>query len=63
MFVSLIFGFVSQSTITVMSKWSINLTTLFLGRLPKQLTSTKCSSFRQYLTTAPLESAVGREWP
>ena len=31
------------------SGWSVNLTTLFLGRLrpPKQLTSTSCTFFRQ----------------
>ena len=57
------FFFTFQSTTTVMLRWSINLTTLFLGRLPEQLTSTKCSSFRQYLTTATLclESVVGGE--
>ena len=31
----------SQSTVMVMSRWSVNLTTLFLGKLrPKLLTST-----------------------
>ena len=37
-----------------MSGRSVNLTTLFLGRLrpPKQLTSTSCTYFRQWLTTA-----------
>ena len=35
-----------------------------LGKLrPKRLTSSKCTSFHQYLTTALLESAVGGEWP
>ena len=49
---------------TVLSSLSVNLTTLFLGRLPKQLTSTKwITSFRQYLTNALLESAEWREWP
>ena len=35
---------------------SVNLTTLFLGRLrpPKRLTSTSCTYFRQELTTALL---------
>ena len=44
-----------------MSGLSVNLTTLFLGRLrpPKQLTSTLCTYFCQQLTTAPLESAEG----
>ena len=34
-----------QETSKVMSGWSVNLTTLFLGRLkpPKQLTSTSCT--------------------
>ena len=42
-----------------MSGRSVNLTTLFLGRLrpPKRLTSTSCTNFRQLLTTALLESA------
>ena len=39
-------GFTSQSTM-VMSRRSVNLTTLFLGRLSKQLTRTKCTSFCQ----------------
>ena len=43
--VCLIFGFTSQSTTLVMSRRSVDLTTLFLGRLPKRLTSTKCTSF------------------
>ena len=43
----LICGYTSQSTTTVMSRRSVNLTTLFLGRLPKRLTSTKCPSFCQ----------------
>ena len=45
----------------VMSGRSVNLPTLFLGRLrpPKQLTSTSCTYFRQKLTTALLESAEG----
>ena len=48
LFVCLICGFTSQSTTMVMSRRSVNLTTiLFLGRLPKLLTSTKCPSFRQ----------------
>ena len=39
----------------------LSLTTLFLGRLrpPKRLTSTSCTYFRQYLTTALLESEEG----
>ena len=39
-----------------------NYGTLFLGRPrpPKQLTSTKYIYFSQLLTTAPLESAEGR---
>ena len=45
----------------VMSGRSVNLPTLFLGRLrpPKWLTSTLCTYFRQKLTTALLESAEG----
>ena len=45
----------------VMSGRSVNLPTLFLGRLrpPKQLTSTLCTYFRQKLTTALLESGEG----
>ena len=44
-----------------MSGRSVNLTTLFLGRLrpPKRLTSTSCAYFRQQLTTALLEKAEG----
>ena len=44
-----------------MSGRSVNLTTLFLGRLrsPKRLTSTSCTYFRQWLTTALLEKAEG----
>ena len=44
-----------------MSGRSVNLTTLFLGRLrpPKRLTSTSCTYFRQKLTTALLEKAEG----
>ena len=44
-----------------MPERSVNLTTLFLGRLrhSKRLTSTSCTYFRQQLTTAPLESAEG----
>ena len=44
-----------------MSGRSVNLTTLFLGRLrpPKRLTSTSCTYFRQSLTTALLEKAEG----
>ena len=40
-----------------MSGRSVNLTTLFLGRLrhPKRLTITSCTYFRQLLTTALLE--------
>ena len=45
----------------VMSGRSVNLPTLFLGRLrpPKRLTSTLCTYFRRKLTTALLESAEG----
>ena len=45
----------------VMSGRSVNLPTIFLGRLrpPKRLTSTLCTYFRQKLTTALLESAKG----
>ena len=45
----------------VMSGRSVNLPTLFLGRLrpPKRLTSTLCTYFRQKLTTVLLESAEG----
>ena len=45
----------------VMSGRSVNLPTLFQGRLrpPKRLTSTLCTYFRQKLTTALLESAEG----
>ena len=45
----------------VMSGRSVNLPTIFLGRLrpPKRLTSTLCTYFRQKLTTALLESAEG----
>ena len=48
-------------TSKIMSGRSVNLTTLFLGRLrpPKRLTSTSCAYFRQQLTTVPLESAEG----
>ena len=44
-----------------MSGQSVNLPTLFLGRLrpPKRLTSTLCTNFLQKLTTALLESAEG----
>ena len=44
-----------------MSGRSVNLTTLFLGRLrpPKQLTRTSCTYFCQQLTTALLEKAEG----
>ena len=32
----------------VMSRWSVNITALFLGKLrPKRLTITQCTSFRQ----------------
>ena len=49
------------ATSMVMSGQSVNLPTLFLGRLrpPKRLTSTLCTYFRQKLTTALLESAEG----
>ena len=45
----------------VMSGRSVNLITLFLGRLMplKRLTSTSCTHFRQKLTTALLESTKG----
>ena len=52
----------------VMSGRSVNLTTLFMGRLrpPKRLTSTSCTLtstsytyFRQLLTTVLLEKAEG----
>ena len=59
-FICFICGFTSQSTTIVMPRRSVNLTTLFLGKLPKRLTSTKCPSFCQKLTTALLESATGR---
>ena len=38
-----------RQTSKVMSGWSVNLTTLFMGRLrpPKRLTSTSCTYFRQ----------------
>ena len=44
-----------------MSGRSVNLNTLFLGRLrlPARLTSTSCTCFRHSLTTALLESAEG----
>ena len=44
-----------------MSGRSVNLTTLFLGRLrpPKRLTNTSCTYFRQLLTTALLEKEEG----
>ena len=44
-----------------MSGRSVNLTTLFLGRLrpPKRLTSTSCTYFHQLLTIALLEKAEG----
>ena len=52
-----------RSTCKVMSGRSINLTTLFLGRLrpPKRLhvTSASCTYFRQSVTTALLEPAKG----
>ena len=49
----------------VMSGRSINLTTLFLGRLrpPKLLTSTKCTYFRQQLTPAQVSGRNERMWP
>ena len=42
-------------TAEVMSRWSVNLTTLFLGRLrpPKWLTSTSCTYFRQCYNVLP----------
>ena len=39
--VCLICGFTSQSTTMVISRWSVNLTTLFLGRIPKHIYCTK----------------------
>ena len=45
-----------------MSGRSVNLTTLFLGRLirpPKRSTSTSCTYLRQFLTTALLEKSEG----
>ena len=44
-----------------MSGRPVNLTTLFLARLrpPKRLTSTSCTYFRQYLTTALPEKVEG----
>ena len=44
----------------IMSEWSVNLTTLFLGRVRphKWLTSISFSYFGQKLTTALLESAM-----
>ena len=56
----LICGFTSQSTKMAMSRRSVDLATLFMVRLPYQVHIT---SFRQQLTTALLESAVGRKWP
>ena len=45
---SLLFcGFMSQSTTMVMLRQSVNLTTLFLGKLPKRFTSAKCTFFCQ----------------
>ena len=63
----LYWGFTTKSTTKVMSRWPqgpVNLFTLFLGKLPNRLTSTEClcPCFRLWLTTALLESAVGREW-
>ena len=45
----------------VMPGLSVNLTRRFLSRLgpPKQLTSTLCTCFCQFLTTALIESAEG----
>ena len=45
----------------VMSGRSVNLPTLFLGRVrpPERLTSTLCTYFRQKPTTALFESAEG----
>ena len=47
------------STAMVMTGWSVNLTTLFLGRLrpTKRLTSTQWTFFCKSLTTSLLESA------
>ena len=42
-----------------MSGRSVNLTTLLLGRPPKQLISTLCTYFRHLLTTALLKPAEG----
>ena len=52
--------FMSQSKMMVMSKRWVNLTALFLGRLPKRLTCTTCVSAHPF--SSNLESAVGREW-
>ena len=50
-----------RCTSKVMSGRSVNLTTLFIGRLrpPKRLTSTSCTYFRQKLTTASLKKRRG----
>ena len=53
LFVCLICSFTSQSTTMVMLKGSVNLTTLFMGRLPKRLTSTKCTSFSPVTDSCP----------
>ena len=47
----------------VMSGRSVNLTSLFLGRIRprKRLTITKCAYFRLYLTTALLETVEEEE--
>ena len=52
------------NTVKVMSSWSVNLATLFLGRRPKRLTSIKFPYLRQYLTTVlhVFVSAVWRAW-
>ena len=52
------------NTVKLMSSWSVNLATLFLGRRPKRLTSIKFPYLRQYLTTVlhVFVSAVWRAW-
>ena len=51
-------GFTAQSTLLRSCRaWSVKLLALVKGRLtPKRLTSTKCTNFRQSITTALLES-------
>ena len=59
--VCLVWFFMSQSTVMVMSRWSVHLTTLFsTASLPKRLTSTSCTYFHLKLTLNLLESAEGR---